>query len=136
MVTDYGNNRVKVVDASGTVTNLYGVNSDFWVRAAGFYPGWWDGTVARGDINYNIKGSVESRSPVAVAFGVGDHGGEIYTTETYYHIIRVTTESGLRPLVPPRMVPSPRLPLLRTRDTIQWVSTSRCPAPTKTSITR
>ena len=46
VVADNGNNRVKVVDAAGTVTNLYGVNWSFWVTGPGAYPGWWDGTVA------------------------------------------------------------------------------------------
>ena len=35
IVADYGNNRVKVVDSVGTVTNLYGVSSNLWYKARG-----------------------------------------------------------------------------------------------------
>src|SRR6266446_3487012 len=37
VVADYGNHRVKVVDSLGTVTNLYGVNSSFWVTGPGTF---------------------------------------------------------------------------------------------------
>src|SRR5882724_7762120 len=43
VVMDYGNNRVKKVDPSGTVCNLYGVCSNNWVTGSGTYPGWFDG---------------------------------------------------------------------------------------------
>jgi len=85
VVTDYGNNRVKVVDATGTVTNLYGVDSSFWVTGPGTYPGWFDGTVCPGDINYNSFGCVEARLPNGVLFG---KDGSVFTTEDYYHLIR------------------------------------------------
>ena len=61
VVADNGNNRVKVVDAAGTVTNLYGVNSELLGHRPWRLPwlvGW---NRRRGDINYNIMGSVESR---------------------------------------------------------------------------
>ena len=35
IVADYGNNRVKVVDSVGTVTNLYGVSSNLWYTGPG-----------------------------------------------------------------------------------------------------
>ena len=110
VVTDYGNNRVKVVDSAGTVTNLYGVNSSFWVTGSGTFPGWADGTVCRGDLNYNAFGCVESRLPVGVAFAAD---GTVYTTEDFYHLIRKVTSSGL-PLhaPPPPPVPAP---------TVGWV---------------
>ena len=105
VVTDYGNNRVKVVDPSGTVTNLYGVDSSFWVTGSGTFPGWADGTVCRGDINYNSFGCVESRLPSGIAFAAD---GTVYTTEDFYHLIRKVTSSGL-PLhaPPPPPVPAP-----------------------------
>src|SRR5690348_6159004 len=105
VVSDYGNNRVKVVDAAGTVTNLYGVNSSFWVTGPGTFPGWFDGTVCRGDVNYNSFGCVESRLPSGVAFAAD---GTVYTTEDFYHLIRKVTGSGL-PLhaPPPPPVPAP-----------------------------
>lgn len=105
VVSDYGNNRVKVVDATGTVTNLYGVDSSFWVTGSGTFPGWFDGTVCRGDVNYNSFGCVESRLPSGVVFAAD---GTVYTTEDFYHLIRKVTSSGL-PLhaPPPPPVPAP-----------------------------
>ena len=35
IVADYGNNRVKVVNSVGTVTNLYGVSSSLWYTGPG-----------------------------------------------------------------------------------------------------
>ena len=105
VVTDYGNNRVKVVDSLGTVTNLYGVDSTFWVTGAGTYPGWADGTVCAGDLNYNAFGCVESRLPAGVFFAPS---GDVYTTEDYYHLIRKVTGAGLpQPSAPPPPVPAP-----------------------------
>src|SRR5260370_21649888 len=64
VVTDNGNNRVKVVDAFGTVTNLYGVNSSYWTTP---YPGWGDGDVCPGGApNYNCFGYAESRLAAGV----------------------------------------------------------------------
>ena len=46
IVADYGNNRVKVVDSAGTVTNLYGVSSKLWIpKPPALWPGWADGDV-------------------------------------------------------------------------------------------
>jgi VCBS repeat-containing protein len=92
VVSDLGNNRVKVVDSSGTVTNLYGVNSSYWVTGDGTYPGLWDGEVCAGDLNYNSVGCVEARLPAGV-FVARD--GSIFTTEIYYHVIRHVTSTGL-----------------------------------------
>jgi hypothetical protein len=111
VVSDYGNNRVKVVDPFGTVTNLYGVNSSFWVSGSGAYPGWADGTVCRGDINYNAYGCVESRLPVGLVFA---NDGTVYTSEDYYHLIRKVTGSGL----PQHPAPLPPVPA----PAVGWVS--------------
>jgi hypothetical protein len=107
VVSDYGNNRVKVVDSVGTVTNLYGVNSSFWVTGPGTFPGWADGTVCRGDLNYNAFGCAESRLPVGVVFAAD---GTVYTSEDFYHLIRKVTSTGL-PLhaPPPPPVPAPSI---------------------------
>jgi hypothetical protein len=102
IVADFGNNRVKIVDSIGTVTNLYGVNSNYWV-AKGFA----DGTVCRGDTNYNVKGCVEARRPAGVVFA---SDGTIYTTEDYYHLIRKVTGATLPlPPPPPPAVPAPAI---------------------------
>jgi streptogramin lyase len=92
VLADYNNNRVKVIDPSGTVTNLYGVASNFWVTGQGTFPGWWDGTVCQGDIDYNTFGCVEARIPAGVAVAPD---GTVYATEDYYHIIRKVTATGL-----------------------------------------
>jgi hypothetical protein len=107
VVTDSSNNRVKVVDSAGTVTNLYGVDSSFWVTGAGTYPGWADGPVCAGDLNYNAFGCVESRLPTGVIFAPD---GTVYTTEDYYHLIRKVTSTGLpQPPPPPPPVPDPAI---------------------------
>lgn len=98
VVADFGNHRVKVVLATGVVTNLYGVSSNKWVGPAspslGIYPGWYDGTVAVPD----DKGGVEARQPVGLAFA---SDGTIYASEIYYHLIRKVTSTGLPPPPPP-----------------------------------
>ncbi|TMP99068.1 MAG: hypothetical protein E6L09_10355 [Verrucomicrobia bacterium] len=106
VVTDNGNHRVKAVLASGVVSNIYGVSSNFWIQGSasqGVFPGWWDGSVAVPD----MFGTVEARSPVGVAFAPN---GTVYTTETYYHLIRQVTGTGLAlPPPPPEPVPPPRI---------------------------
>jgi sugar lactone lactonase YvrE len=106
IVTDNGNHRVKVVLPNGVVTNLYGVSSSFWFPGSpseGVFPGWWDGTVVVPD----AVGTVEARSPVGVLFAPD---GSVYTTETYYHLIRQVTGAGLAmPPPPPVPVPPPRV---------------------------
>jgi hypothetical protein len=104
IVTDYGNNRVKAVLASGVVTNLYGVTLKYW---GGFYPGWYDGTVSVPD---SVAPNVQSRLPFGVAMA---SDGSFYTTEDYYHLIRKVTGAGL-PLPPP---PPPNAPTILTVTT-------------------
>lgn len=94
IVSDFGNNRVKVISPVGTVTNLYGVSSNFWYTGSGSYPGWWDGTVCTVD----AVGCPEGRQPVGLAFAAD---GSVYSTEVFYHLIRKTTSTGLPPPPPP-----------------------------------
>ena len=101
IVTDYGNNRVKVVLASGVVTNLYGVVSNFW---GGTYKGWYDGSVVVPDF---LAPNVQSRIPFGVAFAPD---GSVYTSEDYYHLIRKTTGGGFA-LPPP---PPPTAPTIQS----------------------
>jgi hypothetical protein len=110
VVADYSNNRVKVVDPAGTVTNLYGVNSGYWLTGSGTYPGWADGMVCRGDVSYNVAGCVEARLPVGVVFA---NDSTVYTTEDFYHLIRKVTGTGL----PPHPAPLPPVPT----PSIGWV---------------
>lgn len=106
IVADNGNHRVKAVLTSGVVTNIYGVNSNYWVRGSagnGIFPGWWDGSVAVPD----TYGTAEARSPVGVVFAPN---GTVYTTETHYHLIRQVSGTGLPlPPPPPTPVPPPRV---------------------------
>jgi len=88
VVADFGNNRVKVINPVGTVTNLYGVHSNLWYTGTGAYPGWYDGTVVVPD----VLGDVESRSPNGVVVAPD---GTVYVTEDYYHLIRHVTGAGL-----------------------------------------
>ena len=108
IVADYGNNRVKVVDSVGTVTNLYGVSSSLWYTGpgSGVYPGWRDGNVTVPD----AVGDVEARLPNGVLFAPG---GTVYVTEDYYHLIRKVTGANLPP-VPPPPPPPPAAPTILT----------------------
>ena len=94
IVADYGNNRVKAVRNDGSVTNIYGVKSDYWIDP---YKGWMDGKVALPD-NY---GGVAARQPNGVTIA---QDGTVYVTEDYYHIIRKVTGTGL---IPPPLPPPP-----------------------------
>jgi hypothetical protein len=89
IVTDFGNNRIRVVTGT-TVTNLYGVTPNDWVSP---YPGFWDGTVVVPD----STGGVAARMPFGVALAPD---GSVYVTEDYYHIIR-NVKAGLTPQLPP-----------------------------------
>jgi hypothetical protein len=97
VVTDFGNHRVKVVQVSGVVTNLYGVSSNDWVyfnTPPYQFPGFLDGTVVVPD----QPAGVAARQPFGVAFAPD---GSIYVTEDYYHIIRHVTGAGFPPPPPP-----------------------------------
>jgi hypothetical protein len=98
IVADYGNNRVKAVDALGTVTNLYGVTSNLWLpKPPGLWPGWADGNVTVPD----AVGDVEARLPNGVLV---TPNSTLYVTEDYYHLIRTITGTTLPP--PPPWPPS------------------------------
>lgn len=87
VVADRGNHRVKVVDASGTVSHLYGVAATDWL--AGWpWPGWYDGAAC----DNGFGSCAEAREPVGVVVAAD---GTVYSTEVYYHIIRKLTGSGL-----------------------------------------
>ncbi|MGA2751964.1 MAG: hypothetical protein ABSG59_24640, partial [Verrucomicrobiota bacterium] len=97
IVADYGNNRVKVVDAAGTVTNLYGVSSSLWLTGSGLWPGWHDGKVTVPD----AVGDVEARLPNGVLLaGNSSNSVTVYVTEDYYHLIRTVTGSDVPPPPP------------------------------------
>src|ERR1035437_8299600 len=96
VVTDYGNHRVKTVDASGNVCSLYGVCSSNWTVAPGnpsVFPGWWDGNGCSCEITCQI---CDNYAEACLPFGVVvAPDGSVYTTEVYYHLIRHTTATGL-----------------------------------------
>ena len=103
IVSDYGNNRVKVVNAVGTVTNLYGVSSSSWYTDPAnpdVFPGWYDGSVFVPD----GVGDVEAREPRGVLLASGA-GAAVYVTEDYYHLIRKVT-AKLPPVVLPPATPT------------------------------
>ena len=101
IVTDQGNHRVKTVDRNGTVCSLYGVCSNDWVVGYGAYPGWWDGNGCPCNITCEIcENYAEARLPAGVYVA---NDGNVYTTEIYYHIIRVATGGNFLP--PPPWAP-------------------------------
>lgn len=79
VVADRGNHAVRMVDANGTVTTIYGIDPDSW---ASDFPGWEDGS--------NVF--AEAREPVGVTIAAD---GTIYTTEVYYHLIRQVNGANL-----------------------------------------
>ncbi|HEX3627757.1 MAG TPA: hypothetical protein VH280_20295 [Verrucomicrobiae bacterium] len=95
IVSDYGNDRVKVITAAGITTNLYGVSSNDWVSETPplQYPGWVDGTVAVPDALAGVAG----RSQAGVV--LSPDGTTIYTTEDYYDLIRRTTGASFATFV-------------------------------------
>ena len=86
VVADRGNNKVKLVDTTGTVSLLCGVSSNLWVTGSGKYPGWADG------ISGAVKGDAESRQPYGLAIA---SDGSVFVDEVYYHILRHVTGTGL-----------------------------------------
>ena len=106
IVTDCGNNRVKIANSAGTVNNFYGVNSYYWWTGTTppplslpAVPGWSDGTV----LELDQLGDVQARLPVGICFS---SDGTLYTTEDYYHIIRKVI-SSLTPPLPPKPTVAP-----------------------------
>ena len=102
IVSDFGNDRVKVVTTAGVTTNLYGVSSNDWVSANAPYqfPGWVDGTVVVPD----ALGGVAGRCPAGVA--LSRDGSTVFMTEDYYHIIRTVTGVSFAQFVSPPAVPT------------------------------
>ncbi len=80
VVADRLNNRVRLVDGSGTTTTLYGIDPTNWNSS--YFPGWADGN----------QSTAASREPVSVCISTN---GLVFTTEVYYHILREVTGSGL-----------------------------------------
>lgn len=79
VVADAGNQRFRLVDPSGVATTLYGTNAASWVSN---FPGWEDGSVL----------VAEARDPSGV---VVSPEGTVYTTESYYHLLRSVTGATL-----------------------------------------
>jgi hypothetical protein len=92
IISDFGNDRVKVITSSGITTNLYGVSSNDWNKS---YPGWEDGTVVVPD----QPGGVAARCPAGVALSAD--GTTVYTTEDYFHLVRKVTGGAFKALPPP-----------------------------------
>lgn len=87
VVADRGNHRVKLVDSFGTVSPFYGTASADWLPGWP-WPGWYDG-----DACDNGFGScAEARGTAGVTVAAD---GTVFSTETYYHIIRKVSGTGL-----------------------------------------
>jgi sugar lactone lactonase YvrE len=91
VVADNGNDKVKLVDASGNVTLLYGVSSNLWITGSGTFPGWLDG---RGTAT---NGSAEARQPYGVLVA---SDGSVFVSEDYFDVLRHVTGTGLTPPAP------------------------------------
>ncbi|HEY1788526.1 MAG TPA: fibronectin type III domain-containing protein, partial [Verrucomicrobiae bacterium] len=84
IVSDFGNDRVKVVTMAGVTTNLYGVSSNDWISGNNTYlfPGWVDGTVSVPD----EPGGVAGRCQAGLVLSAD--GSTVYASEDFYHTIR------------------------------------------------
>ncbi len=117
IVTDYGNNRVKVVKASdGGVTNLYGVVTSDWYPSP--YPGFSSYLTPASGAPEVVKvpdtmGGVAARQPDGIVYS---SDGTVYVTEEYYNVIRDVTATGL-PLPPPLPPAAPATPTGLTATT-------------------
>jgi len=81
VIADRLNHRVRVIACDGTLSTLYGVDPSQWESSPvptepQLYPGWADGSAE----------FAESRDPAGVAVS---SEGRVYSSETYYHIIRL-----------------------------------------------
>jgi hypothetical protein len=79
VVADRYNHRVRVVQANGTTTTLYGVDPTNWT---GLFPGWADGNST----------TAAAREPLSVTISTN---GYVFTTEYGYHLLREVTGTGL-----------------------------------------
>jgi hypothetical protein len=116
IVSDYGNNRIKAVLATGMVTNIYGVSSNYWTQNS--FPGWANGTVQVPD---SLTPNVQARLPFGV---VMSPDGSLYTSEDYYHLIRKVTGTGLTPPppAPPAAPDSLSVSTNNNQITLTWSS--------------
>jgi hypothetical protein len=89
VVADYGNNKVKTIDANGAVSRLFGVSSSYW---SGSYQGLYDGTVNP----LEQQDPVQARTPFGLAVGNDGAGNAIvYDTEVNFAVLREATGTGL-----------------------------------------
>ncbi len=94
VVADRSNQKVKTVDANGTVSRLYGVKQKYWGKVASLVTlGWNDGTVNP----IETQDMVQSRQPYGLALAAD---GTLYDTETYYNLLRKITGTGLTGVAP------------------------------------
>ena len=101
VVCDTGNNRVRLIDAVGNTSLLYGTSSNVWPPYCcscdpALYPGWVDG--AAGSVSNDATG----RRPVGVTVSPS---GELFVTEQFYDLIRSVSGSGLTAVNPAAFPP-------------------------------
>ena len=87
LVADTGNHRVKQILPDGTCLPFYGVSQEDWLPGWP-WPGWYDGELC----DHGFGSCAEARSPVGVVVAAN---GDVYTAETYYHVIRHLQGTGL-----------------------------------------
>lgn len=80
VVADRFNHQVRLVATNGFTTTLYGVGTDLWSPD---FPGWEDGSAD----------FAASREPIGLAVS---NDGTVFVTESYWHIIRMVTGTGLQ----------------------------------------
>ena len=91
VVADRYNHRVRLVQTNGYTTTIYGIDKSLWedcpTCTPSVFEGWSDGTVNQTPLD------PAAREPMGIA--ISADGMKIYTTEVYYHIIRVVSGINL-----------------------------------------
>lgn len=103
IVCDESNNLVRLIDATGNTTTLYGTATNVWPASVccscspQIFPGWLDGTSGPSGT------SAAGRQPVGVTLSPA---GTLYVTEDYYDLVREVTGAGIFPVNPSASAPS------------------------------
>ena len=136
IVTDFGNHRVKVV-TSTSVTNLYGVRSNYWSGSfpglSGGTPGTDNGAIEPVQVPDYLVPNADARMPFGVTIAPD---GTVYVTEVFYDIIRKVTGANIKPPLFPPLAPTDLIAAAGYGNVILTWTASATPGVTNYNIKR